>query len=71
MDEAVSEPDRLAALIACCRKRVARAQEKTAAARDEALAADEALKAAEQRLSDWVAANPDPQATIFEELSNV
>jgi hypothetical protein len=64
-------PEQMEEAILLCRKRAQRADEKVAAALAEKADATSSLEAAQQRLSDWQAANPDPQRSIFEELSNV
>lgn len=71
MDEAASPADRLAEIVACCRKRVARAEEKLAIATTEREAAIHALGGAERRLARWHEQNPDPQGSIFEGLTDV
>lgn len=73
MDEEpdVSERERLEQVIILCRKRVARADAKLAAARAEHEAAGHALDGSQNRLAQWHQDNPDPQGSMFEELSNV
>ncbi|MEO7469809.1 MAG: hypothetical protein ABIV36_22600 [Sphingobium limneticum] len=71
-----SEPDpaeraRLEDIIALCRKRVGRADEKLQAAIDEQRAAGDALDGEMRRLAQWIRDNPDPQRSIFEELPDV
>lgn len=65
------EKARLQEVISLCRRRVDRAREKLCAAQVEQADADASLLAAEQRLARWTEANPDPQRSIFEELTNV
>ncbi|EQB13252.1 hypothetical protein [Sphingobium lactosutens] len=65
------EKARLQEVISLCRRRVDRAREKLCAAQVEQADADASLLAAEQRLARWIEANPDPQRSIFEELTNV
>lgn len=65
------EKARLQEVISLCRRRVERARVKLRAAETEHADADASLSAAEQRLARWIEANPDPQRSIFEELSNV
>lgn len=67
----ISERLRLEELIILCRKRVDRAEAKVQAAVAERAAAGDALDGAERRLAEWHRSNPDPQGSIFEELSNV
>ncbi|WP_088201819.1 hypothetical protein [Sphingobium sp. Z007] len=64
-------PEQMEEAILLCRKRIDRAVAKVASAMTEKTAALLALEAAEHRLAAWQAANPDPQRSIFEELSNV
>lgn len=73
MDEEpdIGERERLEQVIVLCRKRVARADEKLAAAQAEREAAGHALDGQQDRLAQWHKDNPDPQGSIFEELSNV
>lgn len=64
-------PEQMEEAITLCRKRVERAAHKVTAAQAEQAAAAASLNAAIQRRADWQAANPDPQRSIFEELSDV
>ncbi|MAM41715.1 MAG: hypothetical protein CL949_25140 [Erythrobacter sp.] len=66
-----SEQSQIEEIIGLCRRRAFRAEEKLRAAQAELRAAYSSLSAAEQRLARWIEANPDPQRSIFEELSNV
>ena len=65
------ERERLQAIIACCKKRMNRADEKARAAlieQTEAHAAHDAALLAEAR---WQEANPDPQGSLLEGISHV
>ncbi|MGW8202999.1 hypothetical protein [Sphingomonas sp. VDB2] len=64
-------PEQMEEAILLCRKRIDRAAAKVAAALAEQASALSALEAAIHRLAAWQVANPDPQRSIFEELSNV
>ncbi|WP_311267473.1 hypothetical protein [Sphingobium sp. WCS2017Hpa-17] len=64
-------PEQMEEAIVLCRKRVERAAGKVIAAQAEHAAAAASLNAAIQRLADWQAANPDPQRSIFEEITDV
>ncbi len=59
------------AIVACCRKRLVRADAKAMAALGEQVAAQASLNAAEARLARWDEENPDPQGSIFEGMSDV
>lgn len=63
--------DRLVELVACCRKRVARAAEKLRAAQAECAAAGDALDGQLARVAQWDRENPDPQGSLLEGLDNV
>lgn len=73
-----SERAQLEEVAALRRKRHGRACDKAVAAQAELVAASAALDevradiaAWDDRLAAWIKANPDPQGSIFEELSNV
>ena len=63
--------ERLEEIIGLCAKRRARAVAKLESAQAEHTAAVAALDAARQRLAVWIIDNPDPQRSIFEEISDV
>lgn len=67
----ISERQRLEEIISLCRKRHGRACDKAAGAQAELTASEKALGDAKRKLAVWVEANPDPQGSIFEELSDV
>lgn len=67
----ISECERLEGLIALRRKRVGRADDKIRSAQSEKRVAETELAAAEDELAAWFVNNPDPQGSIFEELSDV
>jgi hypothetical protein len=70
-DPATREKAQIEEIIGLCRRRAFRARTKLRAAEAEDAAARSALQGAEQCLARWIEANPDPQRSIFEELSNV
>jgi hypothetical protein len=65
------EQGRLQAIIACCEKRVRRADEKARVALIEQAEALVALDAAQLRLARWREENPDPQGSLLEGLNHV
>lgn len=59
----------LEALAVLAEKRLARAVVKATAARTELIDAEKAHAAAASRLTDWIAANPDPQPRLIEAIT--